>query len=73
MSLFGPDDDILEDFNDLDLETGNQLVILVWNPESEDLEIENPHTLPYPMVLGLLHQAIDELAFGDDDDDDNDD
>lgn len=52
-----PDDDVFDEF---DLETGNQLVVLVWDPDTEYLEVDNPHDLPYPLVLGLLHQAIEE-------------
>jgi hypothetical protein len=49
-----------DEFDEFDLETGNQLIVLVWDPDSEMLEIENPHEMPYPLVLGLLHQAIEE-------------
>lgn len=50
----------MDEFDELDLDTGNRLIVLVYDSQTEGLKIENPHKLPYALVLGLLHQSIDE-------------
>lgn len=50
-----------EEFDFSDMETGNQLVVIVYDPDDESVRVENPHHLPFPMVLGLLHTALDEV------------
>lgn len=50
----------LPDFDELDLETGNHLIVVVYNEDEDDVKVENPNDLPYHEVLGLLHVALDQ-------------
>lgn len=48
-------------FDELDLSTNRQLVILVYDKDSETVEIENIHDLPYPLVRGIIEIAVDQV------------
>lgn len=65
-------------FDELDLDTGNRMVIVLYNEDTGEIEIENPNDLPYHEVVGLLKVGLSEWEEGscrcfyeeDDEDDD---
>lgn len=50
----------IDEFYEYDLETGRHLIVIVYNEDEDEVEIENPSDLPSPMVRGLLEQALDD-------------
>ncbi len=49
----------VDDFDEFDLETGNHLVVIVYNEDDDNLCVENPSQLSAFMVRGLLEEALD--------------
>lgn len=47
-----------DDFEELDIETGNRLIVVVYDPIDDLVTVENPYSLPAHEVLGLLHVAL---------------
>lgn len=44
------------------IETTRKAVLVVWDEESQDVETDNIHDLPAPMVLGMLQIAAKRWA-----------